>query len=604
MTFKGSAKDIPPIDEDKGDPPERSPAAGNNLSLGSLVTEIPTLFGGQGNNISKGSFNFERLFSPQLNIESDRSIEQIQRVLRAQARIDKAWYPSSQELEILKSLDTTKLPGFEQGTPKVPTMKGPLSSQELSGHLQRLFAKLDKDTSGGISDNELGEALQDPSHRGADAQALAALYSARHGLKKLVQNDQFGSELGKSTIAKLGQLDDTASIEPTLRRVAQLGILLFDQSKFPDLQRKQTLSKDDLIEAGQSGTLSSKERALLEFAVDNFDKLKEFASPGSKDNKGEFTIGEIKTLSNAAKHFQGATLTNLMGATARAAEIAESIGVQRLFKPSGNWLSDRIFGEQVSPEAVQMGTINSCAYLATMAGLSPEKIREMVKTNLTDENFRVTLPGLGGFVLDVQKPTIAEQAVMTQASEHGQWAAVLEKALWQALQKHPEKIEEALLKALEKEDEETRLAMMEAHNAIQSEITARSAPGDSLSKGVSLPYAHFLLTGKIPELLAVEKEGIASEQANSIRKALQENRAVTLATKPPELLRPLLESEELLRMHGYTVLDFDPEGPNGGTFTIRDTYGKQSRSKSGNGIIKLSAADFSKQVDYIAIERK
>ncbi|CAN5290594.1 hypothetical protein BH10CYA1_BH10CYA1_28280 [soil metagenome] len=91
-----------------------------------------------------------------------------------------------------------------------------LAVRDFNGRAQAIFGVIDKNHNGYLSGTELGQALEDPSFTGQDAQVIAALYKNRDALKKLNDDEMFSeSEVTRKDLTefdKFAQLKDNNAL--------------------------------------------------------------------------------------------------------------------------------------------------------------------------------------------------------------------------------------------------------------------------------------------------------------------------------------------------------------------------------------------------------
>jgi hypothetical protein len=86
----------------------------------------------------------------------------------------------------------------------------------------------------------------------------------------------------------------------------------------------------------------------------------------------------------------------------------------------------------IVPEAIQQGNIGDCYFLGSLAALAsanPDAVNKLVSFDKKSGNYTVTFPGLEPEI--VKAPTALEMSMYAQASKHGIWGPVIEKAFGQ-----------------------------------------------------------------------------------------------------------------------------------------------------------------------------
>lgn len=259
----------------------------------------------------------------------------------------------------------------------------------------------------------------------------------------------------------------------------------------------------------------------------------------------------------------------------RVAEMQKN-GDKRLFNYEGGT-------NPISPDAVLQGSIGDCYLLAaisSIANTSEIAIRNMIRPH-KDGTYSVRFPGAPDQELRVAAPTEAELGLYAGNGKHGIWPAVLEKAYGEYQRRNDPNLQYSL------------------------DIPLAARPAAQLADGGSGESNYWvaldLLTGA-----KTASFGLTQDQASETRQQLDaalnglSKREVIIATKIErnllaDRMNPYLANQRyagasfdqsLRPNHMYSVLGFDPKGPDGGTITIRDPYGVNRQG--GNGTIQIS----------------
>lgn len=191
----------------------------------------------------------------------------------------------------------------------------------------------------------------------------------------------------------------------------------------------------------------------------------------------------------------------------------------------------------IRPEAVLQGAVGNCyfaAALAALAAANPMKIYQMIEQE-TDSTYRVVFPGDRESPIITALPTEGELSLYSGANSYGLWPCLLEKAYGQYLQN----------------------SQNESHCLPPQELSAGGGRPERVLSLFSAGDAYFVPRHDLdmPTL------------GQHIKDALAEGRAVTVSTGG-------LESSWRFRVgHAFSVLAYDPKGPDGGTITVRDPLG-------------------------------
>jgi hypothetical protein len=221
----------------------------------------------------------------------------------------------------------------------------------------------------------------------------------------------------------------------------------------------------------------------------------------------------------------------------------------------------------ITPDAIDQGTIGNCYFLAAVASVAktnPESIRDMIKDN-RDGTFTVTFPGAPDQPITVEAPSQAELGLYNHGSKHGIWASVVEKAYGKYCQS-------SIL---------NRLPNWESGNT----------PAEGADGGGWLASSIELLTGKQTDTDIV----VLASEADTARKLTEafssnQPRAVTCG-----IAKGVMEvfgaegktGDGFPTAHAYSIIGFDPAGPDGGTVTVRNPWGGPEGSTDGTMQISL-----------------
>ena len=479
--------------------------------------------------------------------------------------------PTLEDLDTLKKIgavfnnvDAAKhLPDAGKGTtPSKSEAIAPMKAWEIPGEIGKIFNKVDVNGDGKLDLNELGRAVQDTAYTGKAAQALAALYSSRGALAGS------GDAISKESLSKLSDLKDLSDLLPTFDTVGKIGKLLLDSKLFP--YKADGVTKETLLQRSQDKDLPPAEKILLTQAVNSFDDLKRL----SGSNSDGLTSDGVRRLRDLASEYPDVALTKKLELITNSVSDAQKFDTSQLFSDSGwfGWFKT----PAIVPEAIQQGTVEDCNLMAPMASLAKfdsAKLRNMI-TDAGNGEFKVTFPGVPDEPITVKAPSQAELGLYSQATEHGIWPAVIEKAFGEYVRRHPDTV-----------------------GLTVPPCTAGAPAAECLSQGGYWEVVN-ILTGKEAQVIDLRNK-LDSGFAQQLKDSLDRNAVITIASKDLLLREP---GDVIQNLHDYSVLGFDPNGPGGGTLILRDPYGK--RSPTGENTINVRADRLRADFDWIAVEGK
>ncbi|MBX9939356.1 MAG: hypothetical protein K2Y32_08895 [Candidatus Obscuribacterales bacterium] len=435
-----------------------------------------------------------------------------------------------------------------------------------------LFDRINKNKDQFLSDKELATALEDPSFKREDAQTLAALYFYRHRLASGAADGKGG--VTRKDLEAFGELEKTVSKDMAAAYdVESVGRNPADFKKL-DRGNKGFLTKADLEAAVEDKTLKSDLRDAAEIILRNYDVL-----PDAND---DYRIGEWRGIT--AKDLQKFSWAmnespdyKAMKETAHAMRRTywgQLNQVESLYKDNSKPL------ESIKPDAINQGLLNDCYLLASIGAVSysdPELVRDMIKDN-GDGTFTVTFPGAKNEPISVKSPTEAERGLFNQPGEYGIWASVLEKAYGAYCQRS--------------------VFRRTPLNLGGGDSPAEGADGGGWYSALGLftgrPYQNHVMP-------LVSNKYLAQKLDESLNK--QPIRPVIADTGPG---RPFYFTPETkdgyARAHIYTVLAYDPKGPDGGTVTVRNPWGGAKGSRAGE--YSMSFEEFDQNFFNIAYGEK
>ena len=437
--------------------------------------------------------------------------------------------------------------------------------EEFTSHAKSLFDKLDVQKSGLVSKSDLAKAMQDPRYTGADAQVLSIFY------KDIVGEGLLG--LSKGDIERFEKVTQkflwhTQSADDLSERSS-------DGAFFRKIAGSNAsyATKDTLAEAIAVGQLSPEERKAAQYMYDNFSSIEN--SHGDRhfwDQKG-ISTDDMRDYSK--KIVDSFEYKDVVKASDQLKHTWFMQGVESsdLFSNKLNPL------ESINPDAIKQGAVGDCdfeAALASVASSNPKLIKDMIKDN-NNGTYTVTFPGNPGNPVTVSTPTEAERSVYNEGSPRGTWASVMEKAYGTYSGEH--------------------FWRRSITNPFGGWTPTEGGDGGGHS-GAALA----LLTGHHVETHIIGLNTDA-EVASYLTRALKSGspKALIAGTSGAQIWQGEQDSHNFFRGHMYSVIDFDKNGADGGTVTIRNPWGEGYNTTRGT--IRISLHDY-RQVFSVNFEEK
>jgi hypothetical protein len=419
--------------------------------------------------------------------------------------------------------------------PKFNVTVGPtaLTPEEFVDTTKTLFPKLDTNHDGTLTKSEVAKAMEDPSIKGTDAQALAALYNDFNYLSR--KNDSI----------KIGALDRfTTMLNDSLKKenvgaeekFEPLGKLLQDYPKLFGQNNDHVLSMHQIDEALKDPKYSATDKQGFEYLKDNFAELSE----------GKRGIGAIGVIHKACDL---ALVTDLPSDLYTIADHQYYGASQELYNPKE--------ANPINPDAVKQGEVGDCYFLASVAAVAktnPDAIKQMIKEN-TDGTYTVTFPGdAGHHQLIVTKPTEAEEEIYNGASKYGTWASVLEKAYGE---------------------------LGKIHQGLGDD----TAPSRGIRDGGWSAQPLYLLTGHVANEKAVKNTSEA-EMLSVLQDAEKNNKAATIGSNADTA--GVKMPDGYLPRHEFTFMGLDKNSHGGWDVVMRNPWGTSADgTTNNNGVFKM-----------------
>ncbi len=443
-----------------------------------------------------------------------------------------------------------------------------VNSADLKEKSEALFDKIDTDHDGFLSQTELSAAVQNDQFKGEDAQVVAALYDNRNKLQKL-SNDEFGPEndgITKADLAEFDKLEAAAVSENSSAFNAKKWMDNGENFKKADSDGDGFLSEKELDAA--LATAGDSDKQALEYLKKNFDKVQSTSNDEFGFENDGITRKDITDNAKASRETDEAKLVREVNHDIEStAEGQHGTVVRDLYADKDNPINS------INPEAIKQGQVGDCFFEASLASVAqkhPELIQKMIKDN-GDGTYTVTFPGDPTHPVTVKAPTDAERGLYNGGSEHGSWASVLEKAYGQYLVEH-QKV------------------------GVDGKPVQEAMDDGGRDKDVLK-----LLTGKEAketDFGPKDEEKVKQE----IMKAVREGKSICTAhteTNGDELLGSDENTPDgFSKSHSYTVVGFDPNGPDGGTVIIRNPHGGEGKE----GTIAVPMKQYMKNFNQITVE--
>ncbi len=219
--------------------------------------------------------------------------------------------------------------------------------------------------------------------------------------------------------------------------------------------------------------------------------------------------------------------------------------------------------ESIRANAIAQGIIGNCYFEATLAALAdvdPASIARMI-TDHGNGLFSVKFPDFDVPVF-VMAPTETEMGLFNKGSKNGIWACVMEKAFGE---------------------------YKYMTGGTRSGAIAESADGGGQPKDVFR-----LMTG-------ADAREIYSSDVEFVREQLllaKQNGRAVVATTPRNGVERTIDG--FAAHHAYSILDFDPDGPDGGTITIRNPWAGLEGTPAG--LTRISVQQFSSQFQKLVVQ--
>jgi Calpain family cysteine protease len=406
-----------------------------------------------------------------------------------------------------------------------------LTAAEFVDTTKNLFGKLDKDHDGTLTKAEVAKAMEDPSIKGNDAQALAALYnnfdrlSRMHGSIKIGDLDRFTNLLNQS---KKKENTDAGKNFETVTKMLENHPNLFGA------KGDHLLSLDKLNDALKDSKYSAEDKEGLKYLKDNYAELSE----------GKSGVGLVGVVHKACD----------LEAVEKLPGDLDDIAKQRNPDASLDLYNPKEL-HPINPDAVQQGEVGDCYFLAAVAAVAktnPDAIKNMIKDN-SDGTYTVTFPGdAGHHQLKVNKPTEAEEALYNGGSKYGTWASVLEKAYGQL-------------------------------GKIHKDLGDDTTPAMGIKDGGWSAQPLYVLTGHVANEKAVQNTS-EKEMLAVLQDAFKNNKAVTVGSTDQKTGQVVPAGYD--EHHEFTFMGLEKNANGGWDVILRNPWGTGTEN-TNNGVFKV-----------------
>jgi Calpain family cysteine protease len=440
-------------------------------------------------------------------------------------------------------------------------------ANDMNIAFERLDKQLDKRHIGVITNQQLADLLENSNLKGADAATAAALYKInqelQHGDIKIPMpaNPQGLSSQELEQVIYKAEHARTDKLPPSDQSWDNVTAPeLWAQTQFVLTHKDQKTGKitvPDIDKAIATTIGDTETKKSLNFFKQHYAEI---AADGQRDANDGVTYQDLQ---NFARKYSSAddafnALRNVIYFHSQVVNEKTPPNLYVTLDPE----------QSVSHLGIEQGPEGDCYFeapLASTADSHRSSIPKMIQAN-TDGTFTVTFSGQS-YGYTVTKPTEAEHTLYNHGAIVGDWATTIEKAygLYTNDASH-----HGLVQKKGEVPEEYSNHPGQANEAL-STLTNKNVQSISMvAAGTNYVKEH---------LIAAEREG----------------RAVVVDRQPENFAND--ELVDLPMAHAYSVLHYDPSGPDGGTVTCRNPAGLADDTYSG--IFKMPLNQFVKSFESI-----
>ncbi|MCC7529742.1 MAG: hypothetical protein IT342_14560 [Candidatus Melainabacteria bacterium] len=403
-----------------------------------------------------------------------------------------------------------------------PKLQSKLEVIELA---KKHFAEFDANRDGFMSAKELARQVESPQIKGALAQTIAVLYGMSSKLDFSADEDSpFGGFAGIS-------MSDLGKVEEVIKAKQRNATDNPYSARFLEVADKNgngKLSEAELKEAAGNDNLPEDVKKLLDYFLKNQDRLDEVEITDVLHFYSSQSLGDKTDAKLSKMDF-----------------LIRKTWENQIEDP--NLYAQEMDEKGVSMYGIQQGIMGDCYFVASIAAvaqMSPETIKQMIVDN-KNGTYTVTFPGAKDEPITVSAPTEAERGLYNGSSEYGVWGSILEKAYGAYCGK-----------------DFTRRTPLNWTGGL---TTTEGADGG----GVFLGKLMRLLTG----------EGADSDLQWITRKSVTKSKLMEHVGVQDKV--PVVAWQKPFRNYGlttvtnhvYSVIDYDPNGEDGGTVTLYNPWG-------------------------------
>ncbi|MDZ4837260.1 MAG: hypothetical protein SGJ27_26035 [Candidatus Melainabacteria bacterium] len=450
--------------------------------------------------------------------------------------------------------------------PQQPRAARELTLKEFVEEGQKLLPKLDLDKNGTVSHAELTKAIVNPEFKGMDAQTLGFL----HAVQTLSTPDSFLSkqrELETPGHPALGSPDGVS--KKTLDQIKEMK-LAFDTNVWAG---QGGLSAYD---ASKDGSIS---RAELDAKRIDFNRMASILGAKLVIAKDKNPAQDSFSIPDTVARIQNDHERGLSKVTNNYSLLSLEQAAEKLSK---NNLPEKLFGtpdnplKSIVPDAIKQGLNQNCVFLSTLswvAASKPDSIAKMIEMNPDGKTLTVKFPGDPLNKITVPRPTEAELRLSNAGGKNGYWVNALESAFGKYQQ-------------LERKIDLDEVPMMAGFTHIDKGFSQTQKESIQLLTGQKFLSATFTQDVSLTDLADIIKDGISCA-------------AYTPGDRSPAT------KDGFVKQHAYTILSFDPKGPDSGTVKLRNPVGVDGNPRDPrSGTSTLSLKDFKSNFSFIFLAGK
>ena len=460
---------------------------------------------------------------------------------------------NSPNLPGLNLSDTTeRTPAIEKQAQAQKTDQ--IDGSEFCTISAQILARLDKKHTGEITRGQLGRAIEDPSFKGKEAQALAAMYQNFDSLHNLSNHEGWtGSHtLSLSDMDKYSRMFKTSSV--LIGNAESMRSWALQNFNYFDRDNNGSLSQSEIARALKDPLTGTHDKNVLKDIQAHYKNMGHMWESG-------INVRALKEYADGVRRdATGSELISNIWSSCYSVNQGQKEGINHdLFADKKEPL------HSITPDAIKQGSIGNCYFessLASVAGAHPQMIKDAIKDN-GDGTYTVRFAGHKNNPLRVKAPTEAEQGLYNHGSSYGLWASVMEKAYGSYCQQH-----------------------FWRRNV--SNLGGGYAPAEGAEGGGKTGDVVTLITGQ-----ETSTKSIANTAPETIRQDLEkafghDARKVVTASILTDLDSGKTTKDNFYKCHAYSITNFAPDGKGGGMVTVRNPWGGKEGTTAGSISIPLN----------------